>query len=175
MQTMRRFLLGFLLGLVLLPLCAFLYVYLGYAPVATAAPPFPLERKLAGLALHARIAKEAPAQPGVPETEENLLAGAQVYRDQCAMCHGMRGQAKTAAAKGMFPAPPQLLEGVGVTDDPAGETYWKVSNGIRLTGMPAYRQSLSPTQMWQVSHLLAHADKLPAAAVQALSQPSPAN
>jgi len=34
----------------------------------------------------------------------------------------------------MYPAPPQLFHGVGVTDDDAWESYWKVENGIRLTG-----------------------------------------
>jgi mono/diheme cytochrome c family protein len=66
------------------------------------------------------------------------------------------------AAKGMFPLPPQLLSGDDmVTDDPVGDTYWKVSNGLRMTGMPGFGQMLSPIQMWQVSQLLAHADKLP--------------
>jgi thiosulfate dehydrogenase len=48
-----------------------------------------------------------------------------------------------------------------VTDDPPGETYWKVAGGIRMTGMPGFDKSLSTTQMWQVSLLLANADKLP--------------
>jgi len=76
----------------------------------------------------------------------------------------MPDAAKTPTAKGMFPPPPQLLRGKGVTDDPVGETYWKAVNGIRLTGMPAYRGSLSDEQLWQVSQLLAHADKLSARA-----------
>jgi len=57
-----------------------------------------------------------------------------------------------------------------VTDDPPGETYWKVANGIRLTGMPAFKDVLSDTQMWQVSLLLANADKpLPPAAIAILN------
>ena len=27
----------------------------------------------------------------------------------------------------MFPTPPHLFKGHGVTDDPPGETYWKVA------------------------------------------------
>jgi mono/diheme cytochrome c family protein len=46
-----------------------------------------------------------------------------------------------------------------VSDDEAGETYWKVANGIRLTGMPAFSKVLSDTEMWQVSLLLKNADK----------------
>ncbi len=59
-----------------------------------------------------------------------------------------------------------------MTDDPAGETYWKVANGIRLTGMPGYVNSLSENEMWQVSMLLAEADKLPAEVHQTLTQPA---
>ena len=60
-----------------------------------------------------------------------------------------------------------------VTRDPPGKTYWKVSNGIRLTGMPSFHESLSSTQMWQVSVMLANADKLPAPVNALLSQPLP--
>jgi mono/diheme cytochrome c family protein len=47
-----------------------------------------------------------------------------------------------------------------VTDDPIGVTYWKVTHGIRLSGMPAFDTLLQENQRWQVSLLLAHADKL---------------
>jgi thiosulfate dehydrogenase len=81
------------------------------------------------------------------------------------------GQTKTPTAKGMFPEPPQLFNGHGVTDDPAGESYWKVANGIRLTGMPAYTGSLSENEMWQISLLLANADKLPQSVHSVLEKP----
>ena len=61
---------------------------------------------------------------------------------------------------------------VGVSDDPPGETYWKVANGIRLTGMPSYTKILNETQMWQVSVLLANADKpLPPQVMESLKKP----
>jgi hypothetical protein len=57
---------------------------------------------------------------------------------------------------------PQLLDkNEMVTDDPVGESFWKVKNGIRLLGMPSLKNSLSKTQIWQVSALLARADQLP--------------
>ena len=75
----------------------------------------------------------------------------------------------------MYPKAPQLWEKhrngdvVGVSDDPPGETYWRVANGIRLTGMPSYKEILTDTEMWQVTLLLANADKpLPPAAVDIL-------
>jgi thiosulfate dehydrogenase len=168
---MGKFLLGLLIGLIVLPAFAFLYIRSGSAPVATSAPPFPLERKLASMALHARMAKEVPKDPAVPATEPNLVAGAEVYREHCAFCHGIKGQPPAATPRGMFPTPPQLFHGKGVTDDTPGETYWKVNGGIRLTGMPGYRGSLSETQMWQVSQLLANADKLTPKVNEMVSQP----
>lgn len=130
---MAKSIIGFIVGLVLLPVVAFFYVYFGYAPVATAGPPLPLDRYMAHLALNARVHREAAKESPVQPTEANLMSGAKLYRDYCAVCHGTAGQPKTATANGMFPPPPHLLRGKGVTDDPVGETYWKIANGIRLT------------------------------------------
>jgi mono/diheme cytochrome c family protein len=55
-----------------------------------------------------------------------------------------------------------------VTDDRIGETYWKAKNGIRLTGMPGYGDTLTDSQLWQVSLLLLHAHELPASVQLAL-------
>jgi mono/diheme cytochrome c family protein len=71
----------------------------------------------------------------------------------------------------MYPHPPLLLDGKGVTDDEPGETYWKIFNGIRLTGMPGFSKTLNETQMWQIALLLANADKLPPAAKTVLVTP----
>src|SRR5271169_1154347 len=124
---MKNFVIGLVVGALLLPVLAFVFIWLGYAPAATAAPPLPLERTLAAMALRARIAKEAPKSSPVPPSEPNLLAGATLYRTHCAVCHGTLGEPRTATAKGMFPRPPQLVEGKGVTDDPVGETFWKAA------------------------------------------------
>lgn len=165
---MKTFLFGLLLGIFVVPLVAYAYFMSGSAPVATSAPPMPFERMLAGSALNARIAKEMPKTSPIPAEEATYSAGAQIYRENCAVCHGLPGGQPTAIAKGMYPHVPQLFHGKGVTDDEPGETYWKVANGIRLTGMPGFKQSLSETQMWQVSLLLANADKLPDSVKQAL-------
>jgi len=66
------------------------------------------------------------------------------------------------------------MQGKGVTDDPPGESYWKIWNGIRLTGMPAYGGSISETQAWQIAQLVANADKLPPNVKQIIATPPPA-
>jgi len=149
------------LGIMLLSTSIWAYFLSGSAPVATDARPMPMEKYLAKKALHAVLDREMPKGVPLETTEANFLAGAHIYKDNCAVCHGSPGTSVTAIAHGMFPKPPELLHGKGVTDDTAGETYWKVMNGIRLTGMPGFRGSLSETPAWQVSIMLAQADKLP--------------
>ncbi len=166
---MGKFLVGLIVGLIVIPVGVYMYFSTGAAPVATSSAPMPFERILASLALHARLKKEMPKAPPIPADEPAYVAGAQVYKDNCAVCHGLPGRPQTAIAQGMFPQPPKLLEGKGVTDDSPSETYWKVAGGIRMTGMPGYDKTLSSAQMWQVSLLLANADKLPPAAKDSLT------
>jgi thiosulfate dehydrogenase len=156
-----KFILGLLLGLILVPAGIYLYLAGGSAPVATTDSDMPFERFLAHKILDARIAKEMPKNVPLPANEANYLAGAELYKQHCAVCHGLPLAPKTAIATGMYPRPPQLFQGKGVTDDEPGETYWKIDNGIRLSGMPGFSKSLSETQMWQMAVMLANADKLP--------------
>lgn len=167
---MGKFLLGLIIGLILIPLAVYVYFSRGMAPVGTSAQPMPFEKTFARMALHARVEKEAPKNIPIAADEPNLVAGAKIYKEHCAVCHGLPGAPQTAIAKGEFPKPPKLLEGKGVTDDPAGETYFKVDEGIRMTGMPGFGNSLSSAEMWQVSVLLANADKLPQSAKDALTE-----
>ncbi len=105
--------------------------------------------------------------PGRWYTSNQVNQGQGVFQTHCAVCHGLPDAQKTAIAQGMFPVPPQLFDHT-VTDDPEGETYWKVTHGIRLSGMPGFGKTLSENERWQVTMFLAHVDKLPAAAKDAL-------
>ena len=173
---MRSFLLGLLIGLLVIPVGVWIYLAAGNPPVATADPPLPFEARVVQVPLHARIDRELVKNPPVEASPTNLEIGAHIYRQQCAMCHGLYG-IPVKFAKTMFPGAPQLWEPhqngvVGVSDDPPGETYWKVANGIRLSGMPSFKKVLNETEMWQVSQLLANADKpLPPAVLTLLKQP----
>jgi thiosulfate dehydrogenase len=173
---MKGFVLGLLIGLLLLPIGAVVYFHFGHPPVAVADSPFPLEGQIAHVALNARIDTQAPKSAPIEPSPDNLLAGAAVYRKECAACHGLNPAASSFGGN-MFPEAPQLWQAhghgvVGVSDDPPGETFWKVDNGIRLSGMPSYRKVLNPVQEWQVALLLANADKpLPPAVAYLLQQP----
>jgi mono/diheme cytochrome c family protein len=169
---LKGILVGVLLGFLLVVFGVYFYFSGGYAPVATKAPEMPFEHKLAHIAQHAYLDKMPHLPSPVPEDESNFLAGAQVYKENCAVCHGLPGEPKTAIADGMFPSPPQLFRGTGVTDDEAWETYWTVSGGIRMTGMPGFSERLGETKIWQVSVLLKNADKISPAVKAELASPA---
>ena len=172
---MKKFILGLIVGLLLPVVGGYLYIKMGMMPVATSAAPLPMEEKIAHTALHARMHREAPKDSPVPADEPNLTQGARAYVANCSFCHGLPGQPATNAAKGMFPLPPQLLnKDEMVTDDPVGETYWVAANGIRLTGMPGFGETLGSTQVWQISQMLKNADKLPPSAMAELTKPASA-
>jgi len=167
---MKTFLLGAVTSVAVVAAVIAVYFMAGIAPVATASTPMPLEHFLAKSALHARINREMPKSAPISPDENTYLEGARIYRDNCAVCHGLPGTPPSAIAKGLFPEAPVLFKGKGVTDDEPGETYWKVVNGIRLTGMPGFRKSLSERQAWDVTLLLAHADALPASVQAVLTE-----
>lgn len=168
---MKKFLLGVIVGWLLVFAAVYGYFRAGMVPVATSAQAMPFEKRLARMALNARVEKEMPRDVPVPANETTYMAGAMVYNDHCAVCHGAPGKPAPTLAKGMFPRPPQLFKGKGVTDDPPGETYWKIANGIRLSGMPAFKGPLSDNEIWQVSVLLANADKVSDAAKSMITGP----
>lgn len=172
----KGFLLGLLIGLVLVPAVLFVYLGFGNLPVAASDTPFPFEARIVKLPLKARVHREMQTSVPIEASASNLEGGAHIYRQQCAACHGLQGLPSDYGLE-MYPKAPQLWEKsrhdiIGVSDDPPGETYWKVANGIRLTGMPAFQHVLTETQMWQVSLLLANADKSqPAAVMNPLKEP----
>ncbi|MGI8770704.1 MAG: c-type cytochrome [Acidobacteriaceae bacterium] len=174
-----KLLLGFVLGILAVAAVIFLDLRFGALPVAVADSAFPFEKQIVHVPMRARIDSALKPAP-FGASEDAFEGGARVYRTECAGCHGTPGR-DVPYAHYMYPAAPQLwkkhgrLGVVGASDDETGETYWKVANGIRLTGMPSYSHILSDTEMWQVSLLLKNADKeLPLPVTQILNGPLPA-
>ncbi len=158
-----KFVLGFLFAFVVLFFGVWMYLRFGNPPVATADQPFPYEAKIVHIALHARIRRDMQ-QPPFGVSEDVYETGAMAYKMHCAVCHGTPGKSADIAQL-MFPHAPQLWtkhhhgKVVGVSDDPPGSTYWKINNGIRLTGMPSFKGILTEDQMWDVALLLQHSNE----------------
>lgn len=168
--------LGLIFGILALPAAVYVYFRVGHPPVAVADTPFPWEREIVRVPLETRLETQVQQVAPIEPTPANLETGARIYRSQCAVCHGVHGSPSTLG-KSMYPHAPQLWEqdlngAIGVSDDPPGETYWKIANGIRLTGMPAFNRTLDQKQIWQLTLLLSHADQpLPREARNLVKQP----
>ncbi|HET6142703.1 MAG TPA: cytochrome c [Candidatus Acidoferrales bacterium] len=157
---MKGFVIGLLVGMALLAGSVYFYFVSGMAPAAVADPPMLMEKKMANKSLDAHIEKANVPAPPLQPSEDNYVAGAKIYKEQCSVCHGLPNQ-PPAIAQNMYPHATLMFKGKGVTDDPPQESYWKVKNGIRLTGMPSFDGILNDTQMWQATLFVANVDKLP--------------
>jgi thiosulfate dehydrogenase len=136
----------------------------GFIPANADAKPSKAERWFATTALGAAVRRKAPTQPNpVATTNENLIAGIRLYKQNCAVCHGGADTKPSNIALGLYQRPPGFAKH-GVEDDPAGQTFWKIDHGIRLTGMPAFSRTLSDTQVWEITAFLQQMDRLPPAA-----------
>ena len=165
----KAFLSGIVATILIALLCAYLVIRVGLIPANADAQPGALESWAAGTSLDATLDHEAPKGPNpVALTDANLVAGVNLYAEHCAVCHGTaKGDASASSvAKGLYPAPPQLATD-GVEDDPEGFSFWKIAHGIRWTGMPSWRGTLTDEQIWTLALFLKHMDKLPPAAQQA--------
>jgi|SRR5581483_9135193 len=160
-MTWKGVLVGFALGIIAVCLAVYAYFAFGFVPVAASAAPLPFEQSLVEKALNAQMKAIPAQQPPFQPSERIYMDAATEYREHCALCHGLPGESEPQLAKNMFPNPPQLFSGKGVTDDPPYRIRWVIQHGIRLSGMAAFDGILSDNEIWEISELLANADDLP--------------
>jgi len=158
---MRKFVLGLLTTVVVGALAMFLYVRLGLVDPRADIPVNGLERKIAMPSLDASVERRAPetANP-VEASAANLTAGMKIYQANCANCHGDVNHPRAALADALYPRAPQFVE--DAPDMPDYQNFYIIRHGIRLSGMPAWGQSLNDLQMWEVTTFLSHMSRLPA-------------
>jgi mono/diheme cytochrome c family protein len=159
---MRGFIAGIAATLVVGLIAVYMLLRSGLIPANADAKPGGLELWVASMSLDATLRRDAPKGPNpVALTDANLSEGIKLYGQHCALCHGTAaGDAGASAiAKGLYPSPPQFAT-EGVEDDPEGVSYWKIKHGIRLTGMPSWRSTLSDRQIWTIALFLKNMNKL---------------
>ncbi len=84
----------------------------------------------------------------------DVVAGRDLFREKCEVCHAYDGSGKTPIGGGEYPrAPPLRTTAASISD---GEIFYHIRNGIRNTGMPAW--DMPERQIWQ---LVAYIRSLP--------------
>lgn len=94
--------------------------------------------------------------------------GAKLYAKHCAECHLAPGMKPTGVHLGENPEPPEFAE-YKQAPTPK-EIYWIVSHGIKMTGMPAWENTLSDQQIWALAAFLQKLPHLSESQYQRLTQ-----
>jgi len=157
---MGKFILGVIVTLLILILGGLGFAMLGFVPTAANVEPPHFEHRIAMGAVDASMERHAPRvnNPLTP-TDQNLEDGMKLYTMNCALCHGGLDRKPSALATSFYPPPPNLIS--NPPDDPEWHIFYTIRTGIRYTGMPAWDKTLSEQDMWKVTMLLSHLDKLP--------------
>ncbi len=167
---MSRLLLGFVIGLLIVPAAAALYVFTGHFPFEATARPPRWERRLAGMALDPAMDAKARAFANpLTATDADLAKGMRIYREECAECHGEPGKPSTWGRNNFYPPAPQLADR-GI-DDPVPHIFVAAKYGIRYTGMGGWKDELPDDDLWRVSMFLHQVKSLPPAVAAGWNEP----
>jgi mono/diheme cytochrome c family protein len=83
-----------------------------------------------------------------PLSTDAAMAGADIFTNNCAACHGQQGHGDGPASTALDPAPKNLPElSTIVADD---YLFWRISTGKQGTAMTAWKGVLTDEQIWQV-------------------------
>jgi mono/diheme cytochrome c family protein len=134
---------------VIAPLGAFAYIKSGIYNVGASSPHTKLtewithETMIHSVRSHARDIVEPPSAEAT-----QVRRGFCEYETHCVACHGASAVARERWASGLEPAPPYLID-ASQRFRPR-ELFWIAKNGIKMTGMPSWRNAMSDRQIWDV-------------------------
>jgi mono/diheme cytochrome c family protein len=136
------------LGLLIVALAAFMVGCTAHAQ------PSKTETTLANGAKDLVISVEAGRKKNpVPDSKEVVEQGRLVFVQSCAVCHGTDGRGATDLGRNMYP-PAMDMTSPHVQHWTDAELLWIIQNGVRLTGMPSWRSSLSETESWKLARFI---------------------
>jgi mono/diheme cytochrome c family protein len=123
------------------------------------AEPSPAERWVSRYVLFRWVSANAAAERNpIPATPENLRDGEHEYDEHCAVCHAFDGSANNRVGGDFYPPVVRLDSGLkGLAD---GRFYFILSNGIRLSGMPAFGTKHSSDDLWKIILWVRHLPNL---------------
>lgn len=150
-----KLLTAFIIGSIALPLLIVLVGILGFLPSTATSEPPGIENSIALRALDASLERRSDGltNPIKPSDKTALAAGQKLYANGCAGCHGDAKGPSEWGSKGFYPRVPQFFqEGSDVKPE---EAYAAIHDGIRYSGMGAWRDIMKPDDMWKVANFVA--------------------
>lgn len=123
-------------------------VYSGIFNVAADEPHWAITGRLIERARERSIHVRAHhvAAPATLDDPELLAMGAEHYAEMCTGCHLAPGMNDTELRAGLYPKPPNLAEHDAHRS--AGENFWIIKHGLKMTGMPAWGVTHDDRSVW---------------------------
>jgi len=148
-------------------------VYVRRGGLAANAEPGAFERAVAGRLVQLSIPADADRQQNPFKDNKQAWRDARDhYFDHCALCHGRDGRGATDVGRNMYPKVPDLTsQSVQTRSD--GALFYIIQNGVRWTGMPAWKAEHSSEDTWKLVSFIRKAPTLTAADLQT-DEPVPA-
>jgi mono/diheme cytochrome c family protein len=165
-----KFVLGMVLGVLIVAGVSYYLLEHGYVDFGADSTPSPLESKIAMGAVDAWTDRKGGDEKNpLQATEPNLIAGATLYLNHCAGCHGLPSNPDSQFRRSFYPPAPGFYREMPDMEDSGN--FHIIKHGIRWTGMPAWGSTLSDEQIWQVVLFFDNMHKLPPAAEKVLETP----
>jgi len=112
---------------------------------------------------------KAPANLNDPK---RIASGAGLYTEMCSGCHLAPGMEKTEMSQGLYPQAPELWRHADLT---AGEQFWAIKHGVKMTAMPAWGRTHSDELIWDMVAFVRQLPKMSPAQYQAVIKSAPAD
>jgi mono/diheme cytochrome c family protein len=134
------------------------------------AEPGALETRVASRLVRLSIPADADRQKNPFQADTAAWRSAvDHYEDHCAVCHGKDGRGKTEMGENMYPKVPDLAASriQGLSD---GALFYVIQNGVRWTGMPAWKHEHSTEETWKLVSLIRKMPSLTPQEIDALQK-----
>jgi mono/diheme cytochrome c family protein len=160
-KQLHHMLIGAVIGIVfVVPLGVYAFVKSGLFNVGASSPHTKLTTWITHETMIHSVRRHARGIAPPPWTSNaQLVAGFCAYETHCVACHGAAAVSRQPWVGGMEPQPPYLLD--DVKKFTPSELFWIVSNGIKMTGMPRWREAMSDRDIWNIVAWLEASRNLP--------------
>lgn len=121
-----------------------------------ATPPGKLETKTLTFAKHHFFIRNKHQKNPLPDNAETRADGKEAFSHYCVACHGMDGQNTGVPFVDHISPPVPSLASPAVQSYTDGQLKWILDNGIKPSGMPSSRGTLSDDELWSIVIFLRH-------------------
>ena len=119
-------------------------------------PPGKLETKTITFAKHHIFIGNKKQKNPLPDTAQTQADGKEAFSHYCVACHGLDGQNTGVPFVENVSPPIPSLASDDVQRYTDGQLKWILDNGIRPSGMPGSKGTLSDDELWSIVAYLRH-------------------